>query len=367
MKSANLAFALALIFPAICVAQTPDAGMRTQERITKVREAMGGESNLKRIRDLSLTGKFHRRIRSAETTGEIRIDLLAPDKILITEESNPRPAVFVTRMLAMNGDKVWFDQKTHRPTGDDGSAEFTRRQDGRTSPIATETSGMRGVTGGSTTVRTNPPGTNTTERTILGMPLPSSQGRDLDTDAKKMEEARKASGRKAPGANRAPSIETPDLRSALEKQLRKELACLMFALLLTPPSSLPFEFAYAGPVKSDQGVVEAIDISGPDQFAARLFMDQTNSLPLMLSYGEVVRKNAGYVVSASATAQTDEARPEDLEEIAVQLYLSDYRRVNDVMMPFRIIKAVNGAPVDEWKIEKYKLNPDLKPKKFEKR
>jgi hypothetical protein len=43
------------------------------------------------------------------------------------------------------------------------------------------------------------------------------------------------------------------------------------------------------------------------------------------------------------------------------------RSVNGVMFPFRIVKAVNGVPVDEWEIEKYKVNPDLKPKRFEKK
>ena len=36
-------------------------------------------------------------------------------------------------------------------------------------------------------------------------------------------------------------------------------------------------------------------------------------------------------------------------------------------LPFQIVKAVNGAPVQEWKIGKYKINPDLKAKRFEKK
>jgi hypothetical protein len=51
----------------------------------------------------------------------------------------------------------------------------------------------------------------------------------------------------------------------------------------------------------------------------------------------------------------------------VQLYFADYRPVDGVLFPFQIIKAVNGVPVDEWKFEKLKINPDLKPKLFEKK
>ena len=72
---------------------------------------------------------------------------------------------------------------------------------------------------------------------------------------------------------------------------------------------------------------------------------------------------AGYVVAADGKETPADAN----QEIAVQFVLADYRNVNGVWLPFHIIKAINGAPVDEWKIEKYKLNPDLKPKRFEKR
>jgi hypothetical protein len=369
MKSAIPTIALALLLPIICPAQardsTADAAAQAQRLLAKARAALGGDANLKSIRSLSLTGKYRRQGRGGETTGEFKIDLLTPDKFLKTEESNPRLATFVTTLQAVNGDQIWFDRKVNRPTRDDGSAEFAKEQPGRTSPIATETSGMRGTTAGVTTVRTNPPGTNTTERSVLGMPLPAPQGRGSDTETSKIEAARNAARKPVPGA-RPPGIENPGVQSALEERLRKEAVCVMFALLLTPPSSFPLTFAHAGEIQTPHGKIEAIEISGPDEFAGRLFIDQSSSRPAMLSYREWINQKAGYVVTAGAESG-QETRPGDLQEIAVQLYFADYRSVNGVMLPFQIVKAVNGAPVDEWKIEKYRINPDLKPKKFEKR
>jgi hypothetical protein len=84
----------------------------------------------------------------------------------------------------------------------------------------------------------------------------------------------------------------------------------------------------------------------------------------MMSYREVVNRKAGYVVSARPET---EAGPADAQEIAVQLYFSDYRPVAGLLLPFQIIKAVNGVPVDEWRVAKYGINPDLKPKRFEKK
>ena len=70
-------------------------------------------------------------------------------------------------------------------------------------------------------------------------------------------------------------------------------------------------------------------------------------------------------MGAELVASADPAAP--TQEIAVQLYFADYRPVDGILFPFQIVKAVNGVPVDEWKLEKFKLNPDLKAKLFEKK
>ncbi|MFZ4596072.1 MAG: hypothetical protein ACOYOF_17575, partial [Verrucomicrobiaceae bacterium] len=65
------------------------------------------------------------------------------------------------------------------------------------------------------------------------------------------------------------------------------------------------------------------------------------------------------------------ARPAgEVEEQTVQLFLADYRPVEGPMktrlqLPFQMVRAVNGRPVDEWRVEKYRLNPGLKTKIFE--
>jgi hypothetical protein len=374
MRSAALALTLTITFSVVCFAQNRDtstnaeASVRAQQLLAKVREALGGESNLKQVRSLSLSGKYRRPNPTSEITGEIKIDLLAPDKFLKTEESNPQPLIFVTLLQAVNGDQVWVDRQVRRPDRDDGSAEIARGRSAMPSQIANTTTGMRNTAEGNTTARTTTPGSSrATERNVFGTALPTQQGRDRDNPMTQVGEASKASAQNRDSGLSPPGIKNPGVRSALETQLRKEFICLSLVWLTTTPASFPLELSYAGPIKTAQGDIEAIDLSGPEEFVARLFVDQTTSRPVMLSYGELVRKNTGYVVSAAGTDQTGAAKPEDLEEIAVQLYFSDYRHVNGVMFPFRISRAINGAPVDQWKIEKYKVNPDLKAKKFEKR
>ncbi len=377
MRSAKIALLLVFVLPAFGIAQTRDAAIaekspsaeaaRAERLLAKIRAALGGEANLKQVRSLSLSGEYRLLGPAGEIAGEIKIDLLAPGKFLKSETSNPQPMARLTLLQAVNGDQVWFDRKLSRMVADDGSSEATRGQTGRTTPINTGTSGMRGTVSGTMTYRTDAPGRRTDTRTVLGMQIPTPVGNDRNTSISKVEEAREASAQNSDRANRPPGIENPDVKSALEKQLRKEFACLMFGWLLTPPSSFPLELIYAGEIKAEEGMVEAIEMAGPDDFAARLFVDQASSRPLMLSYREMVRRSTGYVVSADGSSQSSESKPEDAEEIAVQLYFADYRPVSGVLLPFQIVRAVNGVVIEEWKIEKYKINPDLKPKRFEKK
>ena len=51
----------------------------------------------------------------------------------------------------------------------------------------------------------------------------------------------------------------------------------------------------------------------------------------------------------------------------VSLYLGDYKEVSGVMLPHRLTQAVDGKTVDEWTIEKVKVNPAIKADLFDKK
>jgi hypothetical protein len=46
--------------------------------------------------------------------------------------------------------------------------------------------------------------------------------------------------------------------------------------------------------------------------------------------------------------------------------LDDYRKVDGILLPYRITRAVNGQTNEEWTIRSYKLNPTFKPNTFTK-
>jgi hypothetical protein len=51
----------------------------------------------------------------------------------------------------------------------------------------------------------------------------------------------------------------------------------------------------------------------------------------------------------------------------VTLFLGDYKKVDGVMLPHRLTQAVDGKTVEEWTIEKVKVNPSVKADFFEKK
>jgi hypothetical protein len=368
MRTATCFLALFFLFSLNAYAQDSQAtasAMRASELLARSRAALGGEAQLNSVRSLSLSGRFHRQRAGTKISGELKIELLLPDKFLRSENSNPQPLTFVTTLLAVNGRQVWMNRQVNRPTSDDGSVEQPRGPASASTVEAARASGMRGAAGGNTVTRVNTPTGNTSsEQSVLGARIPTAQGPELNNRAAQISEEKKASSHLRLSSDQAPGLKNPGVRAALESQLRKEFISLALVWLMMAPATVPLEFSYGGAVTDPHGNVEAIEIKGPDDFAARLFLDQTTHLPKLLSYRELISRNAGYVVTAPAP-ESGENKSEEMAEIAVQLYFYDYRQVGGIRLPFQIIKAVNGKPVDEWRIEKYKLNPDLKPKKFE--
>lgn len=367
MYSAKIILFLSLLFAVTASAQdTAQAkSERTEKLINQVRHKLGGKENLESIKSLSLSGKFRNYGKSGESRGDIKIDLLLPDKFMLVELGFPQQMVIVTTTQTINGDQAWFDRKVNRATTDDGAIRPTTDRAQTGTAVPTGTAGMRGTTaGGITTTRTDSPNTTAVnERTVLGMRIPTPEGHERDNELEKMENSRRASAQQRQTDKTVAAANGTDKNTTQEKRLRNEFAALTLVWLVTPPTSS--QFNHAETVKSGQNLVEAIEISGDENFAARLFIDQNSLLPAMISYRDFVKLGEGYVVSANPDAESGQ-----VEEISVQFLFSDYRVVKDknaMLLPFQIVKAVNGTIVSEWKIDRYKINPDLNLKKFEKK
>jgi hypothetical protein len=173
-------------------------------------------------------------------------------------------------------------------------------------------------------------------------------------------------------------LEKIELEQAL--RFRAEYARYLLALLLSSPSGYDIEFTYAGEAVADDGRADVIDATGPENFAARLFLDKETHLPLMLTYrapkprmitsmmrsGDDKKKQEEQLKEARAKAAQElaTAKPELVE---MQLRFADYRKVGGLMLPHRITQGSDGEVNEEWDIKTYELNPQFKADKFQKK
>ena len=347
-------FAILLSFPSF--AQDSSAA---EQAFAQMKSALGGEAQLNSIRSLSFTAAQRKLIPGKEIKTELKVEWLLPDKFFKQEKTAAQKNAVVTLTQVLNGSQVWIDRQINAPVASDDTVANVGGQQPNTPPqIANSTMGMKDMTSGTSTVRTSPPGAATTaERSILGMPMPRpTGGKDNDNELQTMIEENRAVKQKLPSTNKRPDLDNPDIQTQMERDLRDDFQSL--SLVLLPSSVSTIKLTHFEVIKAAEGkFIAAIDLTGQGEYQARLFLDQTTHLPVMLSYRALRNPNAGYVTT----------NPADLQEVAVQLFFSDYQKVNQVLLPFHFVKAVNGIQVEEWKIEKYKLNPELKAKKFEKK
>jgi hypothetical protein len=148
---------------------------------------------------------------------------------------------------------------------------------------------------------------------------------------------------------------------AMQEQVRADFTRLLIVWLLTAPASSQVEFNYDQELETKDGKVDALRVTGANDFTMALYVDQQTHRPVMLAYRALMPRR-------SAGPRGDEEpsnRPREPELVDVQLYPSGYKAVGKVFLPHRVVKTCDGQTVEEWEIKKYKLNPDLKPRKFE--
>jgi hypothetical protein len=53
--------------------------------------------------------------------------------------------------------------------------------------------------------------------------------------------------------------------------------------------------------------------------------------------------------------------------VDVQFFVADHEKVDGVLLPKTVRRAVDGKTVEEWQIAKIQVNPAFKPDKFQKK
>jgi hypothetical protein len=158
--------------------------------------------------------------------------------------------------------------------------------------------------------------------------------------------------------------------------------------------TFPLTFAYAAQAQAPQGNADVLDVRGPGNFMARLFVHADTHLPIMVSWqappsgvvivtpgqpaprtvapGAVV-VNAPAPPAATAPSEEKERYTKDVAALRQKaqatpvehrLYYADYRDAEGVKLPFRMRRAIGPDTTEETTFDRFRLNTKIDPRKF---
>jgi hypothetical protein len=165
-------------------------------------------------------------------------------------------------------------------------------------------------------------------------------------------------------------------KEALARQMasrQRDCVRYLVAWLLTVPEQYDVRFTDAGEAQIADGRADVVDAKGANDFAARLFFDKQTHHLLMLTYQEPPQ------TAPALTASPQDAKPPEKGEplfksieapaskaFETQMHLNKYRADDGIVFPHRVRIESEGV-LDEWQISRFKVNPPLGLKQFERK
>ena len=298
--------------------------MAAQDRVDGIlkdaRKAMGGDDKIAGLKTLSAEGPFRRSMGGRDMEGMLIVTLGRPDKMHRLEEMQMGGMVggpVIERTMAVSGANSWEDSQN------------------------------RGGMGG-------------------GMRIMIAQG--------------------GPGGGQMTEAQ---LNEARTRRMRVQMYRLTAALLADAGTP----WVDAGVAESPEGKADILETKEETGRTLRLFIDQDSKLPLMVQYQDpkpVVMMGGPRgpggpgpggpppppgAPGSPRPPMTPEEMEKRLEEVrrnppplgTYAMHLSDFKKVDGVMLPHKIETSLDGEPNEEWTIEKYKVNPQVKAGLFEKK
>jgi hypothetical protein len=186
---------------------------------------------------------------------------------------------------------------------------------------------------------------------------------------------------------------------AMEAQLRarmmqakQDFARMLLGMFAGSTPAFPVTYTYVGQAQAPQGSADVIEVKGPANFTARLFIGE-NGLPIMLSWqapagpggpggpGAMARPGgpppgaAGAAPGAAGPppgaggppAGAGPAGPPPGAKPAPEqrLFFADYRDVDGLKLPFRIRRAAGTETTEETTFDRYRINAKVDPRRFD--
>ena len=284
--------------------------------VTAARKALGGEDKVAGLKGLTAEGPFRRSMGGRDMEGTLTVTIARPDKMKRVEEmqmGGMTGGPMIERTSVLAGTTAWDDTQN------------------------------RGGMGG-------------------GMRIMMADG-------------------PRPGGGAGPTPE--QLNEARVRRMRVQLQRLSAALLADAGTA----WVDAGVAESPEGKADILETKEETGRTLRLFIGQESHLPLMVQYQDpkpmvmiaggpggagAERGPGGPGGPPPMTPEEREKRIAEMQRTPPQLgtfamHLSDYKKVDGIMLPHKIETSVDGDPNEEWTVEKYKVNPQIKADTWEKK
>ena len=180
--------------------------------------------------------------------------------------------------------------------------------------------------------------------------------------------------------------------------VKQDFARLTLGMFANSFPSYPLTFSFVSQAEAPQGKADVIEVRGPGNFMARLFVMHDTHLPIMLSWtqpatpanlvmtvpgqpkpattppGAIVIEGPAPPPAGATKEVTDQyakdvaaARQKAIagKTIENRVYYSDYRDNEGLQFPFKHRRAIGNDTIEETIFDRFRLNAKIDPKKFE--
>jgi len=170
---------------------------------------------------------------------------------------------------------------------------------------------------------------------------------------------------------------------------KQDFARLMVGLFASSYASFPLTFDYVAQAEAPEGKADVLDVKGPANFTARLFVNAQTHLPIMLSWRVQPPPARGGGAGGQSPARGGGAPPAPPPEradgggpppgapappgptstapapVENRMYFADYRDVDGLKLPFRIRRAVGSETTEETIFDRFRINARTDARRFE--
>jgi len=161
-----------------------------------------------------------------------------------------------------------------------------------------------------------------------------------------------------PGAPLAPPNQMEMMLRGRMMQAKQDFARLMLGMFAGTTTAFPVTFAYVAQAEAPQGKADVIDVKGPANFTARLFIQTETGLPIMLSWQAPAPPAAPAAPAAGAGVAAKPA-PEQ------RLFFADYKDVDGLKLPHRIRRATGTETTEETTFDRFRINARIDSRRFD--